>query len=159
MIRVRHVEVQPAPRPGPGIRSIPENRQRTARVGRASRPPDAARFTPCGGHAEHKGARPPWGEYPVDKSTSFHQLLAILGVVSRDVALAQLTGRPIIPVSWHAQWKIRLNSWHRFLFPASNFSSASRSTSPAKPPRPNAKPSGSSSKRRSRIFHRIKSRG
>jgi lysophospholipid acyltransferase (LPLAT)-like uncharacterized protein len=44
-------------------------------------------------------------------------LLAILGVVSRDVALAQLTGRPIIPVSWHAQWKIRPDSQGCFEIP------------------------------------------
>jgi lysophospholipid acyltransferase (LPLAT)-like uncharacterized protein len=33
------------------------------------------------------------------------------------IALAQLTGRPIIPVSFHANWKIRLNSWDRFQIP------------------------------------------
>jgi lysophospholipid acyltransferase (LPLAT)-like uncharacterized protein len=33
------------------------------------------------------------------------------------IALAQLTGRPIIPVSWHANWKIRLRSWDRFQIP------------------------------------------
>jgi lysophospholipid acyltransferase (LPLAT)-like uncharacterized protein len=33
------------------------------------------------------------------------------------IALAQLTGRPIIPVSFNLGWKIRPNSWDRFLIP------------------------------------------
>ena len=40
------------------------------------------------------------------------------GVVQEGViALAQLTGRPIVPVSYHANWKIRLKSWDRFQIP------------------------------------------
>jgi hypothetical protein len=33
------------------------------------------------------------------------------------IALAQLTGRPIIPVSYNLGWKIRPKSWDRFLIP------------------------------------------
>jgi lysophospholipid acyltransferase (LPLAT)-like uncharacterized protein len=33
------------------------------------------------------------------------------------ISLAQLSGRPIIPVSNFAQWKIRLRSWDRFQIP------------------------------------------
>jgi lysophospholipid acyltransferase (LPLAT)-like uncharacterized protein len=33
------------------------------------------------------------------------------------MALAQLTGLPIIPFSYHATWKIRLKSWDRFQIP------------------------------------------
>ena len=33
------------------------------------------------------------------------------------IALAQLTGRPIIPVSFNLGWKIRPNSWDHFLIP------------------------------------------
>jgi hypothetical protein len=33
------------------------------------------------------------------------------------IALAQLTGRPIIPVSYHANWKIRIKSWDLFQIP------------------------------------------
>ena len=33
------------------------------------------------------------------------------------MALAQLTGLPIIPVSYHATWKIRVKSWDRFQIP------------------------------------------
>ncbi len=33
------------------------------------------------------------------------------------MALAQLTGLPIVPVSYHVNWKIRLNSWDRFQIP------------------------------------------
>jgi hypothetical protein len=33
------------------------------------------------------------------------------------IALAQLTGRPIIPASQHLSWKIRLKSWDRFQVP------------------------------------------
>ena len=32
-------------------------------------------------------------------------------------ALAQLTGLPIVPVTYHLTWKIRLNSWDRFQVP------------------------------------------
>ena len=33
------------------------------------------------------------------------------------VSLAQLTGLPIIPVSYHLTWKIQTNSWDRFQIP------------------------------------------
>jgi lysophospholipid acyltransferase (LPLAT)-like uncharacterized protein len=33
------------------------------------------------------------------------------------IALAQITGRPIIPIGYHAHWKIRLKSWDRFQIP------------------------------------------
>jgi lysophospholipid acyltransferase (LPLAT)-like uncharacterized protein len=33
------------------------------------------------------------------------------------IALAQLTGLPIIPIGYHANWKIRLKSWDRFQIP------------------------------------------
>ena len=33
------------------------------------------------------------------------------------IALAQLTGKPIIPVSYHLGWKISVNSWDRFQVP------------------------------------------
>jgi lysophospholipid acyltransferase (LPLAT)-like uncharacterized protein len=33
------------------------------------------------------------------------------------IALAQLTGRPILPVSYHLAWKIRVKSWDRFQIP------------------------------------------
>ena len=32
-------------------------------------------------------------------------------------ALAQLSGLPIVPVSYHVNWKVRLNSWDRFQVP------------------------------------------
>lgn len=38
-------------------------------------------------------------------------------VQSGVMALAQLTGLPIIPFSYHAKWKIRLKSWDRFQIP------------------------------------------
>src|SRR6266566_3250465 len=30
------------------------------------------------------------------------------------VSLAQLTGQPLVPASYHAHWKIRIKSWDRF---------------------------------------------
>lgn len=33
------------------------------------------------------------------------------------MALAQITGLPIVPASYHLQWKIRLKSWDRFQIP------------------------------------------
>jgi lysophospholipid acyltransferase (LPLAT)-like uncharacterized protein len=33
------------------------------------------------------------------------------------IATAQITGLPIVPVSYHLNWKIRLNSWDRFQIP------------------------------------------
>jgi len=33
------------------------------------------------------------------------------------MALAQLTGRPLVPVSYHLSWKICLKSWDRFQIP------------------------------------------
>lgn len=33
------------------------------------------------------------------------------------VSLAALTGLPIVPVTYHLRWKIRLNSWDRFQVP------------------------------------------
>ena len=33
------------------------------------------------------------------------------------MSLAQLTGFPIVPVSYHANWKIRVKSWDRFQIP------------------------------------------
>ncbi len=33
------------------------------------------------------------------------------------MALAQLTGLPIVPVSYYVNWKIRLKSWDRFQIP------------------------------------------
>jgi lysophospholipid acyltransferase (LPLAT)-like uncharacterized protein len=33
------------------------------------------------------------------------------------MAVAQLTGLPIVPVTYHLNWKIRLNSWDRFQVP------------------------------------------
>ncbi|HZQ48491.1 MAG TPA: hypothetical protein VFC07_15855, partial [Verrucomicrobiae bacterium] len=33
------------------------------------------------------------------------------------IYLAQLTGLPIVPVSYNLQWKWRPNSWDRFLIP------------------------------------------
>ncbi len=33
------------------------------------------------------------------------------------IALAQLTGMPIVPVSYHLGWKIQLKSWDRFQIP------------------------------------------
>jgi hypothetical protein len=33
------------------------------------------------------------------------------------IALAQLTGRPILPVSYHLAWKIHVKSWDRFQIP------------------------------------------
>ena len=39
------------------------------------------------------------------------------GVQEGVIALAQLTGRPVFPVSYHLNWKIRLRSWDRFQVP------------------------------------------
>lgn len=33
------------------------------------------------------------------------------------IGLAQLTGLPVVPVSYHLNWKIRVNSWDGFLIP------------------------------------------
>jgi lysophospholipid acyltransferase (LPLAT)-like uncharacterized protein len=33
------------------------------------------------------------------------------------IALAQITGRPILPVSYHLTWKITVKSWDRFQIP------------------------------------------
>lgn len=33
------------------------------------------------------------------------------------ISTAQLTGQPIVPVSYHLNWKIRLNTWDRFQVP------------------------------------------
>jgi len=33
------------------------------------------------------------------------------------IYLAQLTGLPILPVSYHLQWKVRVKSWDRFQIP------------------------------------------
>jgi lysophospholipid acyltransferase (LPLAT)-like uncharacterized protein len=33
------------------------------------------------------------------------------------MALAQLTGLPIVPVAYHLKWKVRLKSWDRFQIP------------------------------------------
>ena len=33
------------------------------------------------------------------------------------VSLGQITGYPIVPVSYHVNWKIRLKSWDRFQIP------------------------------------------
>ena len=33
------------------------------------------------------------------------------------ISLAQLTGRPIVPVSYHLSWKIAVKSWDRFQIP------------------------------------------
>jgi lysophospholipid acyltransferase (LPLAT)-like uncharacterized protein len=33
------------------------------------------------------------------------------------IALAQLTGLPVVPVSYHLNWKIQLKSWDRFQIP------------------------------------------
>ena len=33
------------------------------------------------------------------------------------MSLAQLTGLPIVPASYHLNWKVRLNSWDRFQIP------------------------------------------
>ena len=33
------------------------------------------------------------------------------------MSLAQVTGLPIVPVSYHVNWKIRVNSWDRFQIP------------------------------------------
>ena len=33
------------------------------------------------------------------------------------MSLAQLTGLPIVPVSYHVNWKIRVKSWDRFQIP------------------------------------------
>jgi lysophospholipid acyltransferase (LPLAT)-like uncharacterized protein len=33
------------------------------------------------------------------------------------MALAQVTGYPIVPASYHLQWKIQVNSWDRFQIP------------------------------------------
>jgi hypothetical protein len=33
------------------------------------------------------------------------------------ISAAQLTGLPIVPVAYHLNWKIRLNSWDRFQIP------------------------------------------
>lgn len=33
------------------------------------------------------------------------------------MSLAQVTGLPILPVSYHLNWKIRPNSWDRFQLP------------------------------------------
>jgi lysophospholipid acyltransferase (LPLAT)-like uncharacterized protein len=33
------------------------------------------------------------------------------------IALAQVTGHPIVPYSCHLHWKIRINSWDRFQVP------------------------------------------
>ena len=33
------------------------------------------------------------------------------------MSLAQLTGRPIMPVSYSLNWKIRVKSWDRFQIP------------------------------------------
>lgn len=33
------------------------------------------------------------------------------------MSLAQVTGLPIVPVAYHLQWKIRLNSWDQFQIP------------------------------------------
>jgi lysophospholipid acyltransferase (LPLAT)-like uncharacterized protein len=32
-------------------------------------------------------------------------------------ALAQITGLPILPFSWHARWKLQVRSWDRFQIP------------------------------------------
>jgi lysophospholipid acyltransferase (LPLAT)-like uncharacterized protein len=33
------------------------------------------------------------------------------------MSLAQVTGLPILPASYHLNWKLRLNSWDRFQIP------------------------------------------
>ena len=33
------------------------------------------------------------------------------------MSLAQMTGLPIVPVTYHLNWKIRLKSWDRFQIP------------------------------------------
>jgi lysophospholipid acyltransferase (LPLAT)-like uncharacterized protein len=33
------------------------------------------------------------------------------------MSLAQLTGLPIVPFSYHAHWKLRIKSWDRFQVP------------------------------------------
>jgi lysophospholipid acyltransferase (LPLAT)-like uncharacterized protein len=33
------------------------------------------------------------------------------------MSLAQLTGLPIMPVSYHLSWKVRVKSWDRFQIP------------------------------------------
>jgi lysophospholipid acyltransferase (LPLAT)-like uncharacterized protein len=33
------------------------------------------------------------------------------------ISTAQLTGMPIVPVTYHLNWKIRVKSWHRFQIP------------------------------------------
>jgi lysophospholipid acyltransferase (LPLAT)-like uncharacterized protein len=33
------------------------------------------------------------------------------------IALAQITGLPVIPFSYHAHWKLQVNSWDRFQIP------------------------------------------
>jgi len=38
-------------------------------------------------------------------------------VQSGVISLAQLTGRPIVPVSYYAQWKLQMKTWDRFQIP------------------------------------------
>jgi hypothetical protein len=38
-------------------------------------------------------------------------------VASGVISLAHLTGAPIVPFAWDAQWKIRLKSWDGFMIP------------------------------------------
>ena len=33
------------------------------------------------------------------------------------MSLAQLTGLPVVPVSYHVNWKIQMKSWDRFQIP------------------------------------------
>lgn len=33
------------------------------------------------------------------------------------ISLARITGRPVLPASYHVQWKITLNNWDRFQIP------------------------------------------
>jgi lysophospholipid acyltransferase (LPLAT)-like uncharacterized protein len=59
-----------------------------------------------------------WAERGYDLAITPDGPRGPLYVVQEGVmSLAQLTGLPIVPVSYHANWKIRLKSWDRFQIP------------------------------------------
>jgi lysophospholipid acyltransferase (LPLAT)-like uncharacterized protein len=59
-----------------------------------------------------------WGERGYDLAITPDGPRGPCGVVQEGVlSLAQVTGYPIVPFSYHAQWKIRFNSWDRFQIP------------------------------------------
>ena len=59
-----------------------------------------------------------WAERGYDRAITPDGPRGPLYVVQEGVmSLAQLTGLPIVPVSYHVNWKIRVKSWDRFQIP------------------------------------------